>query len=121
MKISKLKSTKIYTVLYTKNSQLVSRGLSQKHKQSNMLNRIKLNSNLIRKITNCAYNFNKAQVVSSPDINEVNNGVKFKKLKLNDKELSETILTIKSKKRKQKDQKIIVFIYFPSLIFKQFF
>ncbi|XP_070492584.1 rRNA methyltransferase 3, mitochondrial [Chironomus tepperi] len=73
-----------------------------------MLNKIRFNTTLIRTITNCAYNFNKVHVASSTDFNEVDSGIQFKKLRLNDKELSETILTIKSKKRKQRDQKIII-------------
>ena len=73
-----------------------------------MLNKIKLNLKFIRTLTKCAYNLNKTQVVSSTEINEVDSNIQFKKLKLNDRDLSETILTIKSKKRKQRDQKIII-------------
>lgn len=73
-----------------------------------MLNKIKFNLTLIRTLSNCAYNFNKAQVASTAEFSEVDSGIQFKKLKLNDKELSDTILTIKSKKRKQRDQKIII-------------
>ncbi|CAG9797787.1 unnamed protein product [Chironomus riparius] len=73
-----------------------------------MLNKFIFNSSITRAIANCAYNFNKAQLASSPEINDVDSGIQFKKLKLNDRDLSETILTIKSKKRKQRDQKIII-------------
>lgn len=57
---------------------------------------IRFNKNFVRSIT---------QLAASP-IEQ--NDIKIKKLKLNDKELAQTILTIKSKKKMRRDQKIIV-------------
>lgn len=61
-----------------------------------------------RTITSSSITLNKLNEATIPVTGDLSNEIKFKKLKLNDKELSETLLTIKSKKRKQKDQKIIV-------------